>query len=56
MIGAEVLNGIAYVPERNTFLITGKNWPRLFEVEFVPVDNGPAAMRQTAKPPQTQKR
>ena len=31
-----MLNGIAYVPERNTFLITGKLWPRLFEVEFVP--------------------
>ena len=47
MIGAEVLNGIAYVPERNTFLITGKNWSRLFEVEFVPADTGPAAARQT---------
>ena len=41
-----MLNGIAYVPERNTFFITGKNWPRLFEVEFVPVELGPAAARQ----------
>jgi glutamine cyclotransferase len=48
-VGAEVLNGIAYVPERNTFLITGKNWPRLFEVEFVPADSGPAATRQATK-------
>jgi len=39
--GADVLNGIAYVPERNTFLITGKLWPRLFEVEFVPTSPGP---------------
>jgi glutamine cyclotransferase len=32
---AEVLNGIAYVPERGTFLLTGKYWPKLFEVTFV---------------------
>ena len=30
--GAEVLNGIAYVPERETFLLTGKYWPKTFEV------------------------
>lgn len=34
--GAEVLNGIAWMPETKTFLITGKYWPRMFEVEFVP--------------------
>lgn len=34
---AEVLNGIAYVPERRTFLLTGKNWPKLFEVQLVPL-------------------
>jgi glutaminyl-peptide cyclotransferase len=33
---ADVLNGIAYIPESGTFLITGKLWPRLFEVRFVP--------------------
>lgn len=33
---ADVLNGIAYVPERDTFLLTGKRWPRMFEVELVP--------------------
>lgn len=27
-----VLNGIAYHKERNTFFITGKNWSKLFEV------------------------
>ena len=31
----EVLNGIAYNPETDTFLITGKHWPKLFEVRFV---------------------
>jgi glutamine cyclotransferase len=34
-MGADVLNGIAYVPERGTFLVTGKLWPRIFEVRFV---------------------
>lgn len=32
-----VLNGIAYNPESDTFYITGKNWPRLWEVRFVPM-------------------
>ena len=30
-----VLNGIAYLPETATFLLTGKNWPSAFEVIFV---------------------
>jgi len=34
--GTDVLNGIAYDPETKTFLITGKLWPKLFEVVFVP--------------------
>ncbi len=34
--GEDVLNGIAYIPDRRTFLLTGKNWPRIFEVRFVP--------------------
>lgn len=33
----DVLNGIAWIPERERFLITGKNWPKMFEVEFVEV-------------------
>jgi len=35
---ADVLNGIAYDPDSRRFVITGKYWPRAFEVEFVPVD------------------
>ena len=35
-IRADVLNGIAYKPDSKTFLITGKLWPHLFEVELVP--------------------
>lgn len=34
--GVDVLNGIAYRPETGTFLVTGKLWPKLFEVRFVP--------------------
>lgn len=34
--GAEVLNGIAWMPETKHFLITGKRWPLMFEVELVP--------------------
>lgn len=35
-LSADVLNGIAYDSENETFLITGKLWPKLFEVRFVP--------------------
>jgi glutaminyl-peptide cyclotransferase len=38
--GVDVLNGIAYVPERQRFLLTGKLWPTLFEVEFLPAESG----------------
>jgi glutamine cyclotransferase len=30
-----VLNGIAYLPETRHLLVTGKLWPRLFEIELV---------------------
>lgn len=30
-----VLNGIAYHPERKTFFITGKEWDKLFEVQIL---------------------
>jgi len=31
----DVLNGIAYNPEKDTFYITGKLWPMIFEVELI---------------------
>ena len=31
-----VLNGIAYHPQRKTFFVTGKNWSKLFEVTLQP--------------------
>jgi glutamine cyclotransferase len=33
---ADVLNGIAATPEPGVFLITGKLWPKVFRVRFVP--------------------
>ena len=30
----EVLNGIAYHPEKKTFFVTGKYWPALFEIRM----------------------
>ncbi len=40
-VGIDVLNGIAHVFGTDRFLITGKNWSRLFEVRFVPVTQQP---------------
>ena len=34
--GIDVLNGIAYRPDRDLFYLTGKLWPNLFLVELVP--------------------
>jgi len=34
--GEAILNGIAHDPADNTFLLTGKLWPKLFRVRFVP--------------------
>ncbi|MBH0780557.1 glutaminyl-peptide cyclotransferase [Nocardia bovistercoris] len=33
----DVLNGIAHLPGTDRFLVTGKYWPTVFEVRFVPV-------------------
>jgi len=32
----DVLNGIAWDPESRSFLLTGKLWPKLFQVQLVP--------------------
>jgi glutaminyl-peptide cyclotransferase len=31
----DVLNGIAYDEENDRLFVTGKNWPRLFEIKPV---------------------
>ena len=36
-----MLNGIAYNRESRTFYLTGKLWPRLFEVTFEPAAERP---------------
>jgi glutamine cyclotransferase len=33
----DVLNGIAYDGEGNRLFVTGKKWPKLFEIELVPI-------------------
>lgn len=32
----DVPNGIAYIPETKRLLVTGKRWPRLYEIELIP--------------------
>lgn len=34
--GRDVLNGIVYLPETDTFLLTGKRWPTMYEVRLAP--------------------
>ncbi len=34
--GTDVLNGVAAVPGTDEFLLTGKNWPHVYRVRFVP--------------------
>ncbi|MEU7630902.1 glutaminyl-peptide cyclotransferase [Nocardia sp. NPDC049220] len=36
-VGTDVLNGIAQLPGTDRFLVTGKNWPTMFEVRFTAV-------------------
>ena len=31
----DVLNGIAWDPENGRIFVTGKKWPKLFEIELV---------------------
>ena len=33
---ADVLNGIAAIPGTDEFLVTGKYWPTMYRVKFVP--------------------
>ena len=36
----DVLNGIAYDSETKRLFVTGKLWPKLFEIEIVPESSG----------------
>lgn len=44
-----VLNGIAYDPTRNRLLVTGKLWPKVFEIEVVPENPKPASTPRRKK-------
>jgi glutamine cyclotransferase len=33
----DVLNGIAYDPEKDRLFITGKRWPKLYEIQLIPL-------------------
>lgn len=35
----DVLNGIAYDPKRDRLFVTGKNWPKVFEIRLMPAGN-----------------
>ena len=35
---ADVLNGIAYDPANDRLFVTGKKWPKLFEIELILLD------------------
>ena len=35
-LGVDVLNGIAYDAEGDRLFVTGKKWPKLFEIEIIP--------------------
>jgi glutaminyl-peptide cyclotransferase len=43
-----VLNGIAYDAVHNRLFVTGKLWPKLFEIEVVPEATKPSATRRAA--------
>jgi glutamine cyclotransferase len=36
--GVDVLNGIAYDAVGDRLFVTGKGWPKLFEIELIPPD------------------
>jgi len=38
---ADILNGIAYIPETKHLLVTGKLWPKIYEIELVPQTPSP---------------
>ncbi|MFD9969172.1 glutaminyl-peptide cyclotransferase [Streptomyces sp. NPDC059015] len=44
---ADVLNGIAAVPGTDQFLLTGKWWPKMFRVRFVPAYRTAGPARRT---------
>lgn len=46
----DVPNGIAFVPERGTLLLTGKRWPTIFEVKVTGLPTPTSTRKGTKKP------
>ena len=46
----DVLNGIAYDPDSGHFFLTGKNWPKLFEIALQPAPGSVPAQAGRALP------
>lgn len=46
----DVLNGIAYDAARDRWFVTGKNWPRIFELRLGALPTPRAALRSPASP------
>ena len=46
---ADVLNGIAWRPDTETFLLTGKYWPWVFEVRILGYDPRPPSPHETRR-------
>jgi len=42
--GVDVLNGIAYDEQGDRLFVTGKLWPKLFEIELISPDGSPAPL------------
>ncbi len=43
---ADVLNGIAFDPEKKRLFLTGKNWPKLFEINYGKLKKDIAAIKR----------
>ena len=47
--GMDVLNGIAWESEDQRLFLTGKKWPKVYEVELVEIDNTEDQLRKVRR-------
>ena len=47
----DVLNGIAWDSERDRIFVTGKRWPRMFEIELVEISMAASDVKSTCTVP-----
>lgn len=48
----DVLNGIAWDSEQNRIFVTGKRWPRMFEIELVEMSISSTDVKKTCMVPE----